>query len=236
MDKHSAASEKQPCILVATLGKSPGVVTTTIDALYERGYETQMVHCLALPRAGVTRVGNELFRTEEDPRVDAIERMLFNRATDDNAWTQRYPWNPELHWHVLNIERPDLVDSDDHFRFFQGCARVLADVETQVGENGELTGWLSLAGGRKSMSALAHTASFFFAPSLRLCHVTVTHDYQETHDHHWHPPSGERTFIELPTPAMIRQQLSPDIQTALLKATFEASSFDDWYDRQLYLS
>lgn len=218
---------KQPCILVATLGKSPGVVTTTIDALCDAGYEPKDVHCLTLPRHGAKADSDELFRNDEEPSVGPIEKMLHTRAQDEEWWNAKYPWQPRLIWHVLNIERPDLVDSHDHFRFFQGCASVLAQLEAQLQQDSSLTGWLSVAGGRKSMAALAHTAAFFFGPSLRLCHVTVKHDYAETHEYHWNPPSCKRTFIELPTPAKIKQALAPSIQATLLRATLEASDFSD---------
>lgn len=218
---------KKPCILVATLGKSPGVVTTTIDALYDEGYEPQVVHCLTLPRNGAIADSDGLFRHDAEPFIAPIERMLYNRANDNVWWKARYPWGPQLIWHVLNIGGPDLIDSDDHFRFFQGCAKVLAKLEAQLQEDTSLIGWLSVAGGRKSMAALAHTAAFFFGSSLRLCHVTVSHDYIETHSHHWNPPSSERTFIELPTLARIGQELDPGIQAALLKATLGAKDFGD---------
>ena len=218
---------KQPCILVATLGKSPGVVTTTIDALCDAGYEPKDVHCLTLPRHGANADSDELFRNDEEPSVGPIEKMLHTRAQDEEWWNAKYPWQPRLIWHVLNIERPDLVDSHDHFRFFQGCASVLAQLEAQLQQDSSLTGWLSVAGGRKSMAALAHTAAFFFGPSLRLCHVTVRHDYAETHEYHWNP-QAVRNVHRVADASENQASACPEHPSAALRATLMPATSVIW--------
>lgn len=227
----------KPCILVAPLGDSPGVVTTAMDALCDEGFQPVQVHCLALPAPGakLQGVANEtpLFRNDSDgqdgPRIAEKGRQLWMLTQGyGDWWTQPYPWNPVVKWWVLNIASDDLTTEAESFRFFQGCTEVLTHVQGEIDRSsGELEGWLSLAGGRKSMAALAHTAAFFCAPSVRLCHVMVRTDYSIHAREHWHPPAEERTFIELPVAGRLAEALPPDVRNAFESALREGQSFSD---------
>lgn len=217
------------CVLVASLGQSPGVVTTAMDALWSEGYRPVTVHCLALPgdSGQMQQPGDSapLFRddsaSEHGPQVAPAARRLYQAALGygNLGGKKWYDWQPTIKWWVLNINSNDLTSDKDSFRFFQGCMEVLTQVQSEINESsGELEGWLSLAGGRKSMSALIHTAAFFCGPSLRLCHVTVSREYNDLDvERHWHPPASERTFIELPNMADMLGVLPPEAMEAVAR-------------------
>lgn len=170
--------------------------------------------CIALPSPAVGRDPDAgLFRNEDTP---ALHEKLGPLSTELDFGPQRYK-TIAVEWYVLNTDSEDLMTEDDNLAYYHGCLQVMERADMLV-RGGEVdSGWLCLAGGRKSMSALAYSAAIPMGPLLLPCHVTVSRrieDLAKTNPGHtlvMHPPAGERTLIELPK---IRSRglrsLSPD--------------------------
>ncbi|HHH42205.1 MAG TPA: hypothetical protein ENK56_09420, partial [Chloroflexi bacterium] len=171
--------------LVTLLGTAPGTVTATYYALGEQGYD--------LPDRVVV-VATESRETDECLKMI---RRKFRRPTADE------PPGPDLEAVLVPIA--DLED-EESTRTFQ--ARV-AEVLRQERERPDNEVWLSIAGGRKSMAALAAMAAQFIGVQ-RMFHLYVSPDLERYGDINqlllepeWqqrslHPAQEDYTLVEVP--------------------------------------
>jgi CRISPR-associated protein (TIGR02584 family) len=202
------------CVLVATLGKSPGIVTTAIDALwYWKGLQVAQVHCLALPCPGAgfrfADGGGADPLLREGDRIPKLHEKLSLLVSEldppygHNFYAQTHGWTLKVEWRVVNLKTDDLLTEPDNLRFFQACAQVLVEAEHAAAREGA-EAWLCIAGGRKSMSALAHTAAVFLTPSVKVCHAIVSNTTEDKADPVMHPGRDNSSLIELPSLTGVR--------------------------------
>ncbi|HIE52284.1 MAG TPA: hypothetical protein EYP85_11045 [Armatimonadetes bacterium] len=197
-------------ILLATLGEAHGVITTMVDAL-----------------ADESATGHGHNRPMPEDYVDQVVLLCVNRSeTDDILNWLRAQFDPNGYYaqlkgtpipiEVCTTRDGDLTDQSSNFRFWKMACRKVQEL-SQSGD--ELL--ISLAGGRKSMSALLMAGAFIFAPqSARLYHLIVKfsdpHDDKDFQDYsafeRWssldegdplrerviHPPSEARYLIPFP--------------------------------------
>ncbi|MBL7183268.1 MAG: hypothetical protein ISS50_02335 [Anaerolineae bacterium] len=144
--------------LIALLGHAPGTVTAAFYALQIQGYGL------------MDRV---ITVTTNSGKVDDCERMI---ASELARWQsesgQRVIYEPQ------RIAAPDLEDeaSTDEFQLQIG------DILHKVTEQGDEV-YLSLAGGRKSMAALAAIAAQFIgADKIKMFHLYVSDELERQGD------------------------------------------------------
>ncbi|MEM3546000.1 MAG: CRISPR-associated ring nuclease [Candidatus Bathyarchaeia archaeon] len=114
-------------VLIASLGRSPGVVTSTIDALNDTGRKSSRVY----------------LATTSDPII--WEKCIPLLRED---FRERYP-DVELRDAEIYIKSSDIYDEDDNAEFARKVGCVIAR-EVRAGNDV----YISLAGGRKTMSAV----------------------------------------------------------------------------------
>lgn len=205
------------CLLVATLGKSPGIVTTCIDCLADRGKTVTRLLAIAMPEDNTpAEPGGAAFRRNVDvsrPRVlNPVVRALKGTAT-------------VVDWYVLNLDSGDLMTEADNLAYYLGCLDVIERADELMCGGDFGTSWLCLAGGRKSMSALAYSAGIAAGSGLSPCHVTVSKRIEDLaaqepgRNEVLHPPGDERAFMELPRLTGSLTPLSSDARSKLRGAT-----------------
>jgi CRISPR-associated Csx14 family protein len=113
-------------ILIASLGRSPGVVTGTIDALIEEGL----------------RPGRVYLATTSDTEIWSHCIPLLRKEFQEN-----YP-HIELREDRICTSRDDIYDEEDNAEFMRKAAIVMSQ---ERAANNDI--FISLAGGRKTMSA-----------------------------------------------------------------------------------
>lgn len=217
------------CVLVTTVGKSPGTVTTAIDALADEGHTVRYVYCLALPASGVTaQAHGGLFRDEMSPVVThelgpLVRELARAEATGTGL---------RAYWRVVNVGADDLMTPGDNLTFYRACAQVLVEAERTIEEDAVPCGWFCLSGGRKSMSALLYSAAVMFAPRLLPCHVVLAQRIEDIAAGNagdkqvMHPPSAERTLVKLPKMRTVHRPCTIDELARLLQQIEAVDSVD----------
>jgi CRISPR-associated protein (TIGR02584 family) len=172
--------------LVSLLGNSPGTVTGTYYALYEDP-DRELPDRLVI----VTT------RTRETERCLDMISERFRHPADHE------PDSPQLE--IVRVPTDDLTDQESTALFQGEIARVLRE-QRQISDN-EI--WLSIAGGRKSMSALAAIAAQIIGVD-KMIHLYVDHEteqqcdinqllqYPERKDRCLHPDKSRYTLVDVP--------------------------------------
>ncbi|MGQ9720793.1 MAG: CRISPR-associated ring nuclease [Candidatus Jordarchaeum sp.] len=135
-------------VLVISLGRSPPVVTETVDALLEMGVNLRRVYCVS--------TSDEAIQTKCIPLLEAEFRNYpeyVNRRIEFN------PWN--------FISNKDIETQEDHLEFVNTASSIMKREEDRGSDI-----YLSMAGGRKTMSAaMAILAQIYSARAIT--HVLV---------------------------------------------------------------
>lgn len=172
-------------VLVALLGLSPGTVTGVFYALQEQGY-------------GV--VDRVLTLTTNGPQADACERLIADELVRwQTATGRKVSYKPE------RIQARDLDDAASTEEFQTRVGEILRNQKAIRGNEV----FLSVAGGRKSMAALAAVAAQAYGPDLIL-HLYVSDELERQGDisslqanprlieRCLHPGPDEYTLVEIP--------------------------------------
>lgn len=168
-------------VLISSLGQSPAVVTETVDAL-EREEHIQIEQ--------VITIGTSEWEVE-----------LSQEALREE-FTQFY--GGRIHYIPDQIEAKDLLTNEDHIEFLNRVATWLRTYQQQ-------DVYLSLAGGRKTMSALMTIAAQIYGAKM-LCHIIpLDEELEQSGDiHAWtgllrdqqqwvlHPPPNRVCLVRLP--------------------------------------
>jgi len=142
------------CVLIASLGRAPPVVTETVDALLELGVNLKRVYCVS---------------TADDVICTKCIPLLLNEFEKYPEYKRRriefYPWNL--------ISNRDIETIEDHLEFLRVASSIMKEEE---GRGSEI--YLSMAGGRKTMSAaMAVLAQVYSAKAIT--HVLVPPEIEE---------------------------------------------------------
>jgi len=170
-------------VLIASLGRSPGVITGTVDALIEEGKKPGRVY--------IATTSDELIWGECIP---LLEREF---------WA-RYP-DIELDTRQIRISKDDIYDEQDNAEFMR---RVAAVVGRERFWGNDV--YLSLAGGRKTMSAVMALIGQLYGAKAIL-HLLVDPELEkdgvitrllklpeDRRELVLHPPADKRRLIEFP--------------------------------------
>ena len=173
-------------ILLAVCGLSPQVITETLYALHQNNRHVDAIHVIT------TRDGKEKIYAE----LLAGEKGAYHRYCRDYGIDPRTIDFGHRNIHVITdeygIEIPDIVDESHNERLLKKCMELMfhftKDEETAV--------FLSIAGGRKTMSScLTLAAQMYGRPQDRLYHVLVSPEF-ESNKNFYYPPKKSRP-IEL---------------------------------------
>ena len=170
-------------VLIASLGRSPGVVTGTVDALNDTG----------------RRPGRVYIATTSDPII--WEKCI---PLLKEEFYKRYS-GIDLRDSEICIRRNDIYDEDDNAEFARKVGRVIA--KEVRGENDV---YISLAGGRKTMSAIMALLGQLYGVS-GILHILVDPEFErdgevtrllglpmDRRQLVLHPPAEKRRLIEFP--------------------------------------
>lgn len=160
-------------VLVATLGTSVGVVTETLDALEPRMHRVVVLH---------TRFEG-ILRDLDSLRLDLRRRSREELARDVSP--RPCPCHQRLALGLCPLPRTDLTTEDDNWLFLNLLVSVLK-VEQEAGAI-----WLSVAGGRKTMGALAYLAGSLQGVA-HISHVLVSEERVR------HVPIDRLHLVDLP--------------------------------------
>ncbi len=174
---------KKALVLVASLGRSPGVVTGTVDALIDEGKRPRRVYIAAT----------------SDPLiwgkcVPLLEKEFSKRYSDIKLETE----------HIC-IRRNDIYDEQDNAEFMRKVAVV---VGRECSRGNDV--YLSLAGGRKTMSAAMVLIGQLYG-ARAILHLLVDPELEKNGEIRklnelpederelvLHPPAERRRLIEFP--------------------------------------
>ncbi|MCX8205466.1 MAG: CRISPR-associated ring nuclease [Candidatus Nezhaarchaeota archaeon] len=170
-------------VLIASLGLSPGVVTGTVDALIDEG----------------ERPGRVYVATTGHP--DIMSKCIPLLIQEFGA----YPYPIELRYKEVCTERDDIYDEKDNAEFMRKVAAVLS---REVKAGNEV--YLSLAGGRKTMSAAMALLGQLYGAKYVL-HLLIDPELEakglidrllglseEERGKVLHPPSDKRRLVRFP--------------------------------------
>jgi len=151
-------------ILIATMGKTPGAVTTSMDLLAKRGLAATTVITLMTP---FHRKSAGTATAYERPRVDANElhdpdpkripldyhTYVAQEVASSYYFEDRgFPRKVDLRPYVLNIPHSDLSNNIEALDFFRLCLREMLIYDPN--QEGARV-YVGIAGGRKAMAAMA---------------------------------------------------------------------------------
>lgn len=174
-------------ILIATMGKTPGAVTTSMDLLAERGLAATTVITLMTPfhlKSADTAIAYE-------PRVDAnelhnqdakrIPRDYYTYVAQEVASSyyfedRGFPRKVDLRPYVLNIPHSDLSDDMEALDFFRLCLREMLKYDPE--QDGAAV-YVGIAGGRKAMAAMAMLAATMTGWGGNVFQAVVTEKVEE---------------------------------------------------------
>ena len=136
-------------VLVASLGRSPPVITEAVDALIEMGLRPSRVYVV----------------TTSDPTI--IQRCI---PILRDEFAVRYPG---VGLEVRTLTRDDIYDEKDNEEFM----KMVADILYEESILRESHVYLSLAGGRKTMSAVMAILGWIYGAKA-IIHVLVPPDVE----------------------------------------------------------
>jgi len=172
--------------LITLLGNSPGTVTGSYYALYEEAPEDVPNQLIIVTTS--TR--------ETEKCLDMISERFRHPADHE-------PDSPQLE--IVKVHADDLTDQESTALFQGEIARVLRE-QREMPDN-EV--WLSIAGGRKSMSALAAIAAQIIGVD-KMLHLYVDHEteqqcdinqllqHPERKDRCLHPDKSRYKLVDVP--------------------------------------
>jgi CRISPR-associated protein Csx14 len=135
-------------VLIISLGRSPPVVTETVDALLEMGVNLRRVYCVST---------ND--RDIQTRCIPLLEAEFRNYPEYVNRRIEFHPWN--------FISNRDIETQEDHLEFVNLASSIMKREEDRRSDV-----YLSMAGGRKTMSAaMAVLAQIYSARAIT--HVLV---------------------------------------------------------------
>ncbi len=170
-------------VLIASLGRAPGVITGTVDALIDEGL----------------RPGRVYIATTRDSVIwsDCIPLLM-------KEFEKRYR-GIEFRCEEIVTEKPDIYDEKDTAEFARKAAAVIAR-ETKIGNDV----YISLAGGRKTMSAVMALLGQIYGVKAIL-HLLVDEELErkgvisklkelpeEEKEMVLHPPRNKRVLVKFP--------------------------------------
>lgn len=149
--------------LVALLGRTPGAVTSIFYALQEAGYGTMDRIITLTTNAGSTADDCERFIKEE------IEEWQDEQEDETGELPTKPKFDPQ------RISARDLDDETSTDEFQSKIGDIL---QAAIDQGDEV--YLGLAGGRKSMAALAAIAAQFIgADKIKMFHLYVTREIEQ---------------------------------------------------------
>jgi len=190
--------------LIASLGRSPGVITGTLDALIEEKTKPRKV----------------IIATTSDPEILGKVIPLL-----EEEFRKNYP-EIELDYSRIIIEKDDIYNEEDNAEFMIKVAKTMNDLNAAGMEI-----YLSLAGGRKTMSAAMAVLAQIYGVS-ELLHLLIDPDLEKKgsisellrlnpkeREEVLHPPKDKRRLIRFPVFAIPWKE--DDIIIALEKGKHE---------------
>ncbi|MBS7281404.1 MAG: hypothetical protein KIH09_16420 [Candidatus Freyarchaeota archaeon] len=141
-------------VLIISLGRSPPVVTETVDALLEMGVNLRRVYCVSTNDVDI--------QTRCIPLLEAEFKNYPEYAK------RRIEFNP---WYF--ISNKDIETQEDHLEFVSLASSIMKMEEDRMSDI-----YLSMAGGRKTMSAaMAILAQIYSARAIT--HVLVPSEIEK---------------------------------------------------------
>jgi CRISPR-associated protein (TIGR02584 family) len=162
-------------VLLATLGTTAGVLTETVDA-YATGPTPLLVDRLVVLHTRNPKSQEQLDAVRRDLRLRSAEELRA-KASDPGAGAgENLPVHLRLAVTSLPLSGEDVVDeagSNEVFRLMRHALHVEREHGHVWGRQPRLL--VSIAGGRKTMSALAYFAAMQF-PDVEVSHVLVAQE------------------------------------------------------------
>lgn len=202
-------NREKPATLVCTLGTTAPVITETLDALKRKGKEL-----------GKLVIVHTSFRDVFEKKTPSGKEVGL-RAFE--AYLEQHPSYRNISLELINLGIEDILTEQDNENLLRKMLEIFAK-ERQEGN----TVYLSIAGGRKTMSAIALFAAYLIGCD-GIFHVLVKGDeFKVTDDYGFNVPSNLISLVEIPV-----VNLSPVLRTVLLAIDPENQFGGNFYN---YLS
>ena len=212
-------------ILIATMGKTPGAVTTSMDLLADRGKAATTVVTLMTPfhrksadtaTAYESRPDASELHDPDPKRIPRDYHTYVAQQVEHGYYSDRYsfPRKVDLKPYVLNIPHSDLGNDKEALDFFRLCLREMLKYDPN--QEGAPV-YVGIAGGRKAMAAMAMLAATMTGWGGNVFQAVVTEKVEEAwgalgkpgarvtremlHDA-LHPESGDAWYLPIQMPLM----------------------------------